>query len=82
MDLGIKNALFVYFHGGFFRLAPAACSFIPLRPKAKDSVAHTEPPGHLLPRVGLGKCWPVRQIPGSLDSFPGSASNGKSMASP
>jgi hypothetical protein len=61
MDLGIKNALVVYFHGEFFRTAPAACSFIPLRPKARDPVAHTEPPGHLLPRVGLGKCWPVRR---------------------
>jgi hypothetical protein len=60
-DLGIKNALFVYFHGEFFRTAPAACSFIPLRPNARDPVAHTEPPGHLLPRVGLGKCWPVRR---------------------
>jgi hypothetical protein len=63
MDLGIKNALVVYFHGEFFRAAPAACSFIPLRPKARNSVAHTEAPGHMSRKggLGLGRCRPVHR---------------------
>ena len=75
MNLGIKNALVVYFHGEFFRAAPAACSFIPLRPKARNSVAHTEAPAHMLRRGASADAGRFTEILGSLNYFPGSVKN-------
>jgi hypothetical protein len=61
------------FHGEFFRAAPAACSFIPLRPKAGNSVAHAEAPAHMLRRGASAGASRFTEIPGSLQLFPGSA---------
>jgi hypothetical protein len=70
MNLGIKNALVVYFDGEFFRTAAAACSFIPLRPKARNSVAHTEAPAHTLRKGASAGAGRFTEIPGPSILFP------------